>query len=191
MPDQDEPAFSLTTTFAPNNRNILAAFMAVDSDPGDGYGDDPRAAAAAEHQRVRARNRCRTRSSRTRPISSQLNLLRNGGSSVIYGNLLTLPVAGGLLYVEPVYVAVDTGSQLPPAAQGPGGVRRQGRDRHTLTEALNKVLGVGNTGAGRPAEAATGGGTAGGGTTGARPRQRRCSRPWRTPRRLSPTRTPR
>ena len=34
-------------------------------------------------------------------VSSQLNLLRQNQTTIEYGNLLTLPVAGGLLYVEP------------------------------------------------------------------------------------------
>ena len=38
MPGQEQPTFSLTTTFAPQRRPTLAAFMAVDSAPGDGYG---------------------------------------------------------------------------------------------------------------------------------------------------------
>ena len=37
-------------------------------------------------------------------VSSQLNLLRQNQTTIEYGNLLTLPVAGGLLYVEPVYI---------------------------------------------------------------------------------------
>ena len=37
-------------------------------------------------------------------VSQQLNLLRQNQTTIEYGNLLTLPVAGGLLYVEPVYI---------------------------------------------------------------------------------------
>ncbi|MEI8241318.1 MAG: UPF0182 family protein, partial [Actinomycetota bacterium] len=37
-------------------------------------------------------------------VSSQLSLLRQGGSQVELGNLLSLPFNGGLLYVEPVYI---------------------------------------------------------------------------------------
>jgi len=37
-------------------------------------------------------------------VSQQLNLLKQNQTSVDYGNLLTLPVAGGLLYVEPIYI---------------------------------------------------------------------------------------
>ena len=38
MPDQDAPAFQLTTAYAPSKRQTLAAFMAVNSDPGEDYG---------------------------------------------------------------------------------------------------------------------------------------------------------
>jgi hypothetical protein len=37
-------------------------------------------------------------------VSRELNLLRQSETDVRYGNLLTLPVGGGLLYVEPVYI---------------------------------------------------------------------------------------
>src|SRR5699024_8994730 len=37
-------------------------------------------------------------------VSRELNLLRQGASDVINGNMITLPVAQGILYVQPVYV---------------------------------------------------------------------------------------
>ena len=37
-------------------------------------------------------------------VSSNISLLTRGQTAVDYGNLLTLPVAGGLLYVEPIYI---------------------------------------------------------------------------------------
>src|SRR4029077_16192426 len=38
MPDQSQQAFSLSTTFTPNGRDNLSAFMSVDSDAGsDAY----------------------------------------------------------------------------------------------------------------------------------------------------------
>ncbi len=37
-------------------------------------------------------------------ISSQISLLNQNGSSVLLGNLLQIPVAGSLLYVQPLYV---------------------------------------------------------------------------------------
>jgi uncharacterized membrane protein (UPF0182 family) len=42
-----------------------------------------------------------------------LSLLRQGGSDVQLGNLLSLPVGGGLLYFEPVYVRGSQGEGYP------------------------------------------------------------------------------
>ena len=46
-------------------------------------------------------------------VSQALNLLKQGGTDVKMGNLLTLPVGGGLLYVQPVYVAASAGTTYP------------------------------------------------------------------------------
>ena len=56
-------------------------------------------------------------------VSQQLNLLQQGQSKVLNGNLLTLPVGGGLLYVQPVYVQSTGGDELPAAAEGARRVR--------------------------------------------------------------------
>ena len=49
-------------------------------------------------------------------VSDQLNILTLGQSEVLNGNLLTLPVGGGLLYVQPVYLQ-STGSTSYPTLQ--------------------------------------------------------------------------
>ena len=46
-----------------------------------------------------------------------MSLLRQGGSDVVLGNLLTLPVGGGLLYVQPVYVRATSNSAAYPLLQ--------------------------------------------------------------------------
>ncbi len=46
-------------------------------------------------------------------VSSALSLLRQGGSKTISGNLLTLPVADGLIYVQPYYVQATGGQGYP------------------------------------------------------------------------------
>jgi uncharacterized protein len=52
-------------------------------------------------------------------VQTTLNILRvqGGAAGVTYGNLLSLPVAGGLLYVEPVYVKAAGGSGSFPLLQ--------------------------------------------------------------------------
>ncbi len=43
-------------------------------------------------------------------ISQQLTLWSQRGSSVIRGNLLVIPIAGGILYVEPLYIQAEQGA---------------------------------------------------------------------------------
>jgi len=50
----------------------------------------------------------------TGPVASSLRAdLNQGGSKVESGNLLTLPVGGGLLYVQPVYVRATGETSYP------------------------------------------------------------------------------
>jgi len=103
MPGQDKPVFSLTTTFAPQRRQTLAAFMAVDSAPGDGYGQ-MRVLQLPSNTTIPGPQQVQNNFESDPLVSSQLSLLRQGGSQVELGNLLSLPFNGGLLYVEPVYI---------------------------------------------------------------------------------------
>ena len=103
MPGQSEPAFSLTTTFAPQRRQTLAAFMAVDSSPGEDYGK-MRVLQLPSNTTIPGPQQVQNNFESDPSVSSQLSLLRRGGSEVQLGNLLSLPFNGGLLYVEPVYI---------------------------------------------------------------------------------------
>jgi hypothetical protein len=86
-----------------NNSTNMAAYMSVDSDPGDDYG----------HMTVlRVPNNAATRGpeqvanilNSNTTISSNISLLERAGSTVLEGNLLTLPIGDSFLYVEPLYV---------------------------------------------------------------------------------------
>jgi uncharacterized membrane protein (UPF0182 family) len=46
-------------------------------------------------------------------VSQFINLLKQGQSQVLPGNLLTVPVGGGLLYVQPVFVQSSGQTKLP------------------------------------------------------------------------------
>ena len=62
-------------------------------------------------------------------LAKDLSLLDTGGSSVMHGNLLTLPIGNSFLYVEPLYVQASGAYGLPDPAAGAGGLRRQDRLR--------------------------------------------------------------
>jgi uncharacterized membrane protein (UPF0182 family) len=112
MPGQSAPSFSLTSTLVPTNRSNLAAFVAVDADPGRDYGKI-RALELPANTRIpgpgQMQNKLRT------TFADTINLLRTGGATkVVEGNLLTLPVGGGLLYVEPIYAQAVSGEASYP-----------------------------------------------------------------------------
>src|SRR5699024_9223153 len=82
-------------------------------------------------------------------VSQALNLLKSGNSEVINGNLLTLPVGGGLLYVQPVYLqssASGGGTQYPLLQMVLGSFGDRIGFAPTLDEALCLVFG-GDSGA--------------------------------------------
>jgi hypothetical protein len=109
MPGYHQPTFSLTSTLVQRGRQNLAAYLAVDSNPEAGYGglrilQLPQDAAILGPQQVQ--NNFETNAT----ASKDLSLFRQGGSSVIQGNLIALPVGGGLLYEEPIYIQAAGGS---------------------------------------------------------------------------------
>jgi uncharacterized membrane protein (UPF0182 family) len=117
LPNQKEPAFSLTTPFVPRGgRENLAAFAVVNSQAGPDYGKItvlqlPRSTNIAGPSQVASNFEAKPE------VANSLSLLRQGGSDVVLGNLLTLPVGGGLLYVQPVYVRATSNAAAYPLLQ--------------------------------------------------------------------------
>jgi uncharacterized membrane protein (UPF0182 family) len=159
MPGEDKPEFALTTPFVPRGgRENLSAFAVVNSDSGPNYGKItvlqlPRSTNVAGPSQVASNFEAKPE------VANSLSLLRQGGSDVVLGNLLTLPVGGGLLYVQPVYVRATSNTAAYPLLQK---VLVSFGDQigydDTLKGALDQVFG-GNSGT-------TAGGTSTNGTTG-------------------------
>ncbi|WP_344283469.1 UPF0182 family protein [Streptomyces hebeiensis] len=138
MPGQDDQKFSLTTTFTPNGRPNLGAFMAVDAD-----------ATSPDYGKIRV---LRVTSTVQGPqqVQSELNgvpevaefvrNLRGTDSDIEYGNLLTVPLEGGFLYIEPVYARGGSANYplLKKVAVSYGG---KPVFKDSLPEALNAVFG--------------------------------------------------
>ena len=112
MPGDKDPIFSLTTTFAPSRRQTLASFMSVSSDPSNDYGKI-RVLQLPRNTVIPGPTQVQNNFESDPDVGALLSLLRRGGSDVELGNLLSLPVGGGLLYVEPVYVRATAGDSYP------------------------------------------------------------------------------
>ncbi|WP_232009963.1 UPF0182 family membrane protein [Actinomyces howellii] len=151
MPGQDQASFSLSSVYiigGNTDRNVLTGFLAVDSETASGepgvrnpnYGkirllELPRSSNVPGPGQVQGIFDSNT------TVSQTLNLLSQQGSEVIKGNLLTLPVGGGLLYVQPVYVQGSTGTQYPLLRKVLVAFGDQVGFADTLSEALNQVFG--------------------------------------------------
>ncbi|MEU7718012.1 UPF0182 family membrane protein [Streptomyces tibetensis] len=141
MPDQKAQAFSLTTTFTPNGRDNLSAFMAVDAEAGTSDYGRIRILKLPTNTTVNGPKQVQSQFNSQEDIAESIRLLRGGDSEVEYGNLLTVPLDGGLLYVEPVYVR-GGGLKYPLLRKVLVTYGGQTAFENTLDEALNKVFGA-------------------------------------------------
>ncbi|MFC5501042.1 UPF0182 family protein [Lysinimonas soli] len=173
VPGTKNSAFTLYSTYIPkssssSSRSVLTGYLAVDSDAGPNYGKMT-LLTLPKQATVPGPGQVQNTFDSDPTVSTQLNLLRQGQTDVVYGNLLTLPVGGGLLYVQPVYVQssanADTSYPLLRKVLVAFGDKIAFED--TLNAALDSLFG-GNSGAsaGDNGAAGTGSGTSPGTGTG-------------------------
>lgn len=112
MPGQENKSFSLTTTFNPVNRETLGAFMAVNADARSRDYGKIRMLRLPSNSTVAGPSQVQSKFNSDTDIGKVLNILKQGDSKIEYGNLQTVPLEGGLLYAEPVYVR-GTGNNYP------------------------------------------------------------------------------
>ncbi len=117
VPGQSKPSFTLYSTFIPKattttSRNVLTGYLAVNSDYGDDYGKLT-LLTLPRQDTIPGPGQVQNSFNTDTNVATEINILARGETQVIKGNLLTLPVGGGLLYVQPVYVQ-STGNTAYP-----------------------------------------------------------------------------
>jgi uncharacterized membrane protein (UPF0182 family) len=142
LPNQPQASFQLTSALVSLRRQFMASYMTASSDPAT-YGKITVLQLPPDTQTL-GPQQVQAQFLGSPEVSSELNLLRQNQTTIDYGNLLTLPVAGGLLYVEPVYIErAGQDSSYPQLARvlvSFGG--RVGYDPQ-LSKALDQVFGSG------------------------------------------------
>ncbi len=138
----DEPDFSLTSVFVPQKKQNLAAFMSVGADAAkpDSYGKF-QILRLPDTTQVPGPSQIANQFSNDPKVANQLRAFKQADAKVAYGNLLTLPVGGGLLYVQPLYTLREGGSGNYPVLRFV--LSSFGRDvgiGSTLTQSLADVL---------------------------------------------------
>ena len=127
VPGTERPNFSIYSTFIPRStgesaRNVLTGYLVANADAGREAGKK-----AADYGQltlltlpkstiVPGPGQVQNNFNADSEVSRLLNILRQGSTRVLNGNLLTLPVGGGLLYVQPVYIQ-STGETSFPLLQ--------------------------------------------------------------------------
>ncbi len=102
LPGEEEEEFVLVLPYTPMNRENAVAWLAARCD-GEHYGEMvidvfPKDVHAYGPMQVEASI------DQDSDISSQLTLWNQHGSQIIRGNLITVPLGGQLLYVEPLFL---------------------------------------------------------------------------------------
>jgi uncharacterized protein len=147
--------FILMVPFTPARKNNMIAWMAARCDGSD-YGK-VLVFAFPKEKLIYGPEQIQSRVNQTPSISQQLTLWDQGGSRVVRGTLLVIPVENAVLYVEPLYLAAESGSSLPQLKRVIVAYSDQLVMEPSLADALNAIFGGGR---GTPLETAGTAGTA-------------------------------
>jgi uncharacterized membrane protein (UPF0182 family) len=143
-PDGNSPGvFSLSSPMVTLNRRDISAFLSVNSQPGPDYGKFTLLELPTSGQSVESPSQIQNDIESDPVVAPKLTLLRGGNSKVVLGNLLTIPLGGQMLYIEPIYTQASSGTTFPIlrkviAIYGNG----QPAYRSTLSAALSQALAV-------------------------------------------------
>ncbi|HEX8487971.1 MAG TPA: UPF0182 family protein [Propionibacteriaceae bacterium] len=141
-PKDPDPIFSLTSVYVPKGRSNLAAYMAVNADASSPDYGRLRILRMSDTTQIDGPGQTANAMVTNQTVAERLRpFLNQGSASAQYGNLLTLPVGGGLLYVQPVYTQRQGSGGAYPALQFV--MVRFGQRvgiGDTLKEALNQVF---------------------------------------------------
>lgn len=135
LPDRNTE-FMLTTTFTPRNKDNMIAWLAGVSD-GDDYGQ-LLLYQFPKQQLVYGPMQIEQRIDQNTTISPQLTLLGQQGSTVLRGNLMTIPVENAILYVEPIYIQASAGANNLPEVKK---VIVSYQNEIVMADSLNQALG--------------------------------------------------
>ncbi len=109
----DGPAtYALSTPMVTLNFRDLAGFLTVNAQPGPDYGKFTLLEFPAG-QSIESPSQIQNDIESDSTIAQALTLQRGGNSKVVLGNLLTIPLAGKILYVEPVYTQAVGSNSFP------------------------------------------------------------------------------
>ena len=112
LPGEAEETFVLILPFTPLDRQNMVAWLAAKSDPGPEYGDIV-SFEFPSGVNVDGPTQVFSRINQDARFSAERTLLGQGGSSIVFGDFLVIPLQDSLLYVQPVYVESNQPNAIP------------------------------------------------------------------------------
>jgi len=138
FPGERKEEFILLLPYNPSKKDNMSAWLAARMD-GANYGKLI-AFAFPKAKLVYGPRQIDARIEQDPTISAQLSLWRQGGSQVLRGSLLAIPVERSLLYVTPLYLAAEKGS-LPELKRVIVAFGNQIAMEETLERSLQQIFG--------------------------------------------------
>ncbi len=132
--------FILMVPFTPARKNNMIAWMAARCDAPN-YGKVT-VFTFPKQKLVYGPQQIESRIDQDPTISQQLTLWGQAGSSVIRGTLLVIPVANAVMYIEPLYLAAESGGALPQLKRVIVAYSDQVVMAPTLDDALSQIFGT-------------------------------------------------
>lgn len=162
LPGTVREQFYLMQPYTPRNRDNMIGWIAVSSDP-ENYGERtvylfPKERVILGPEQVVART------NQDSVISPQLTLWNQRGSSVLFGNMIVIPIGESIVYIRPVYLQAEE-TAIPELARVIVAYADKVEMQPTLEEALVKVFGGSAAQSEEGTPAAPGSGTGGTGGT--------------------------
>lgn len=115
LPEYDEEEFILMVPYTPKNRQNMIAWIGARND-GEHYGE-LFVYTFPKQKNIYGPQQIENRINQDSTISQQLNLWSQGGSEVIRGNLIAIPIEDTIMYVEPIYIESSNETSLPEVKQ--------------------------------------------------------------------------
>jgi uncharacterized membrane protein (UPF0182 family) len=141
VPGQTKESFTLLDAFVPISSSsqiqTLSGFMIAGSDPGQ-YGK-LEMFVTPSNPPVDGPSLVAAQIDATASISKEISYLNQNGSSVVLGNVLMIPVANSLLYVQPLYVQ-SSRNAVPVLQEVIAVYQKQAAYGDTLASALSQVF---------------------------------------------------
>lgn len=143
LPSDEEAQFQILQPFVPrsarDDRRNLTAFMVAKSDPGS-YGK-LEAFVMPEGKQVAGPTLIAAEMQSDPSVSAQETLLSQGGSDVLRGNIVMLPIGQSIIAVRPMYVRAEGQNSFPQLRKVIVWQANRVRIADTLADALRALFG--------------------------------------------------